>query len=87
MTKSIWATLHQNFKYVVFLAVLLLATPCPLVTAQRADGLIGEWKVTAETPEGDKTSLWTFKKTESGLSGNSVGEDGEEYEMLSLIHI
>ena len=43
------------------------------------DALVGKWKIVAETPEGESTSVWTFTRSDGKITGKSVSEDsGQE---------
>ena len=56
--------------------LILVSAFSSVVSAQ--DNLIGSWKVTAETPEGDNDSVWTFKGSDGKISGSSVNSDTGE---------
>jgi hypothetical protein len=60
----------------LFAMLILVSLFSSIVSAQ--DNLIGSWNVTAETPEGDNDSVWTFTGSDGEISGSSVsGETGE----------
>ena len=68
----------NRFTRLLLLLVLVSVFP-GAAFAQDAQDLIGKWKVVAETPEGDKTSVWSFARSGDEISGSSVSEDtGEE---------
>jgi len=60
-----------------FLCVVLAAAFSSAVSAfaSAQDALIGDWNVTAETPEGESKSVWTFSKNGDEVSGKSVNAD------------
>ena len=63
--------------------LVFLVTSMSLVSAQ--DDLKGDWTVTAETPEGDKTSVWTIAGTGDELSVTSVSDEtGEKTEFMDV---
>jgi len=60
-----------------FLMLLVLVSAFS-EAASAQDAVVGKWKVVAETPEGDKASVWTFEKSGDKVTGSSVsGETGE----------
>lgn len=61
------------------LCLVLVSLLSNAVVAQ--DAVIGKWKIVAETPEGESTSVWTFSESDGKISGASVSEDsGDEAE-------
>ncbi len=54
----------------LFSMLILVSAFSSVVSAQ--DALIGNWNVTAETPEGENDSVWTFKGSDGEISGSSV---------------
>ena len=70
-----------RFPMIQFSKFMLCLVAVSLVSnaAVAQDALVGKWKIVAETPEGESTSVWTFTRSDGKISGQSVSEDsGQE---------
>lgn len=61
-------------KLLAFIFILTISTQ--LFGSIKEKHLIGKWKYTVETPEGNMTGVFKFVKTDGKLSGDVITDDG-----------
>ena len=74
---------------ILLFAIACVATACPGVYADHHNesvNLVGVWKATASSDEGEREITWTFKKENDKLKGVSLdGQSGEESNLDRIV--